>query len=52
MGGLWSPSTYFCVYVVALSVYRARNVWDQVVGCRSISNGDQQLCMNLDDQTH
>jgi hypothetical protein len=29
MGGIYSPIS-FCLYVVALSVYRANNVWDRV----------------------
>ena len=58
MGGIQSPIS-FCLYVVALSVYRASNVWDRMqeqTPCapiavrRSISNGDQQLCTKLDDQ--
>jgi hypothetical protein len=52
MEGIWSPSISFCLYVVALSVYRASNVWDRVqeqtpcaivAVCRNISNGDQLL---------
>ena len=49
MGGRQFPSISFCLYVVALSVYRASNVWGHQLLCapvavgRSISNGDQQL---------
>jgi hypothetical protein len=59
MEGIHSPSISFCLYVVVLSVYRASHMWDgmqeqtpcaPVTVCRSISNGDQQLCMQLDDQ--
>jgi hypothetical protein len=50
---------FFCLYVLALSVYHASNVWVRVqeeMPCataavwQSISTGDQQLCMKLDDQ--
>jgi len=30
VGGISFPSISFCLYVVALSVYRASNVWDRV----------------------
>ena len=61
MGRMQFPSISFCLHVVALSVHRASNVWDRVqekmpsvrvAVCRSISNGDQQLCMNLDDHCY
>jgi len=29
MGAIWSPIS-FCLYVVALNVYRASSVWDRV----------------------
>ena len=35
-GGLWSPSISFHLYVVALSVYRASNVWDRVQESRRL----------------
>jgi hypothetical protein len=49
--GIYSPSISFCLYVVALRVHRASNVWlpcAPVALCRSISNSDHQLCMKLE----
>jgi hypothetical protein len=60
MGGILSSSVSFCLYVVALSVYRASNVCAiecnsrrlvlQLQSAEVSLNGDQQLCMKLDDQ--
>jgi hypothetical protein len=41
------PSVAFCLYVVALYVYREQSVAAFCSVCRSISNGDEQFCIKL-----
>jgi hypothetical protein len=43
MGGIQAPSTSFCLYVAALSVYRASNVWDRMQELTPCAKGSLQV---------